>query len=409
MNLNFGDTEQEEWGQRPSRRGFYTIGLVAGLMIGWLLYARFFAPPPRRPVAEAALRLTNAAPRPIQPPIELQQRQVPPRPKPQPETQPQARPQAAPVRPKEESEEQKMRRKMRLLAHYSRPTAVGAGMDGRRLTQQQHVQPTSPTQVDDTDLPHEPVPHRQVLEVPSVVGNNNGNRYRTASVDTPGSVWTNAFYRRGSGHAGVLQQPPSPFVIRRGWKIPARLDDPINTDTPGQITATVVHDIKDSVTGRYTLIPAGSQLVGAYDTRVLYGQQRVPTAWDQINFPNGTFMSLAAMPGADQTGVAGIPATVNNHLWSTASRALLLTITGAGSSLALRSGVTGGFNYGLDDALRLEGGRELGRESRRVFERGYNRPPTLTAKSGDIFLVQVTQNLVFPGPYEDGEQYGMVD
>lgn len=73
----------------------------------------------------------------------------------------------------------------------------------------------------------------------------------------------------------------------------------------------------------------------------------------------------------------------------------------------------GGSGYGLDDAFQREGGRELGRQGRRIFEWGNNRPPTLTAESGDIFLVQVTAPLVFPGPYndgsEEGSEYALVD
>ncbi len=402
MNLTFGDTEQHEWGQQPSRRGFYAMGLVALLMIGWLIYARVFLPVPQRPVAEAAVRLTNGLQRPLQPPPEPEpqksQAQKPQAQRTEPDTRPAARPQ-------EESDEQKMHRKMRLLAHYSRPTAMGVGSDGRRLSQHQ---PPLQTEVNDSDVPRESVPHQQVLEVPPVRGSTE-NGDRQAYADARGRTWTREFYEQGSGHFGVVHKAVSPYVIRRGWKIPARLDDPITTDTPGQITATVVQDIKDSATGKYTLIPKGSQLVGAYDTRVLYGQERIPSAWDQLNFPNGDWMSLAAMPGADRTGQAGIPGEVNNHLWSAAGRSLLLTVTGAGSSLAIRGGLGGGYGYGLDDALRREGGRELGRQGRRVFERGYNRPPTITAKPGDIFLVQVTQNLVFSGPYSEGEGYELGD
>src|SRR5258705_177800 len=73
------------------------MGVVALLMIAWLVNAGFFWPAPRRPVAKAAVRLTSGVQRPVQPPPEPEpQKPQPHKPQPQqpePETRPSSRPQ----------------------------------------------------------------------------------------------------------------------------------------------------------------------------------------------------------------------------------------------------------------------------------------------------------------------------
>ncbi len=384
--MNFG--EQETKAKGPSKKGFYTIGTVGVLMGMWLFYSSNKAAPVQAK-QEERLDMRSGRQKDLEPPPAPQPPKLPQAESPRPEP---ARQRA--TRPPEKSAEQKMKEKVRLAAHYAPAMVPGVGTDGRRMER---------ASVDDGDLPREPMPGRQVVDLPSAYGNRGRNG--------GGNVWTNDFYQRGEGQVGVLQRATSPYVIHPGWKIPARLIDPINTDTPGQITAEVVQDVKDSVTGRHTLIPYGSKIVGSYDTRMGYGQERLPTAWDWLILPNGDRMSLGAMPGADRTGVAGLPVDVDNHLWSTAGRSLLLTMTGAAADLAMRGGMGGGGRYGLDDAFRREGGRNLDRQSQDMWGRGRHRPPTGTAESGGVFLLQVTAPMTFPGPYQDvaleGSDYAM--
>jgi len=54
-------------------------------------------------------------------------------------------------------------------------------------------------------------------------------------------------------------------------------------------------------------------LFGVYDSRVIYGQSRVLVAWNRIIFPDGSAITLGAMPGADMSGYAGFNDEVNNH------------------------------------------------------------------------------------------------
>jgi len=46
-------------------------------------------------------------------------------------------------------------------------------------------------------------------------------------------------------------------------------------------------------------------------------------------------------------------------------------------------------------------GQELGQTSAELIRRGMNISPTIEIRPGYAFNVMVTQDLVFPGPYED--------
>ena len=46
-------------------------------------------------------------------------------------------------------------------------------------------------------------------------------------------------------------------------------------------------------------------------------------------------------------------------------------------------------------------GQELGQTSNELIRRGINIAPTIEIRPGYAFNVMVTQDLVFPGPYDD--------
>jgi type IV secretory pathway VirB10-like protein len=79
--------------------------------------------------------------------------------------------------------------------------------------------------------------------------------------------------------------PLSRFEIKAGWEIPAALEQGLNSDLPGELKALVMSNVYDTATGQYLLIPQGARLVGAYNSRVGYGQNGVQVAWHRVIFP----------------------------------------------------------------------------------------------------------------------------
>ena len=196
------------------------------------------------------------------------------------------------------------------------------------------------------------------------------------------------------------EAPGSAYELRSGAVIPATLQTGINSDLPGQITAIVAQDVRDTATGRYVLIPQASRLVGTYGSDVQFGQERVLVAWQRIVWPDGKALDIGAMPGSDGAGYAGFKDLVDTHFWRLFGSALLL------------SGITGGIAYSQDSQAAQDGratvsgamsqalGQQLGQLSEEMIRKQMNVAPTIEIRPGYRFNVQVTKDLTFNGPYQ---------
>ncbi|MHB1659109.1 MAG: TraB/TrbI/VirB10 family type IV secretion system protein, partial [Acidithiobacillus sp.] len=132
----------------------------------------------------------------------------------------------------------------------------------------------------------------------------------------------------------LVRKEASPYELLQGTVIPATLETGIKSDLPGEITAVVSQPVYNSVSGAYVLIPGGSKLVGTYQSKIMAGATRVGVAWTRILFPNGTYLQIGGMPGADASGYAGFHDLVNDHTWTVFKNALLLSLIDVGMAVA---------------------------------------------------------------------------
>lgn len=206
------------------------------------------------------------------------------------------------------------------------------------------------------------------------------------------SAWT-------SPHVRTQGQP---FEIKTGAVVPAALVTGINSELPGSITAQVTQNVYDSAWGRHLLIPQGSKLVGVYDSRVAYGQSRVLVAWNRVVFPDGSSITLGAMPGTDQSGYAGYNDKVNNHYLRIFGSAILMSLISGGMSYAVDS-LDSSSGDSDTPSMQQEMGTalasQLGQASLRLLEKNISIAPTLEIRPGYAFNVVITKDLVFERPY----------
>lgn len=200
---------------------------------------------------------------------------------------------------------------------------------------------------------------------------------------------------------GALRPAGSPFRIAIGTLIPAVLSAGINSDLPGQTTALVRRNVYDSRTGRFLLIPQGSRLVGEYDSRVAFGQNRVFVAWNRLIFPDGRSLDLGGMQGVDLSAAAGLRDKVNNHFVRTFGSALLIAAVSAGVQLSQPEN-DGNFqsNPTPSQLAAAAVGQELGRVASEYLRRNLDVRPTIEVRPGYELNVEVTADLDLPGPYE---------
>ena len=196
------------------------------------------------------------------------------------------------------------------------------------------------------------------------------------------------------------------FEVKTGAVIPGIMVTGINSDLPGSIIAQVSQNVFDTATGNYLLLPQGAKLFGTYDSRVIYGQERVLVAWNRVVFPDGSAITLGAMPGADMAGNAGYTDEVNNHYFRIFGSAVLMSMITGGMSYSMdalnpsgNSGQYGNSAPTLQSEMGSALAAQLGQATMQLLQKNLNIKPTLEIRPGYQFNVIVTKDLVFQQPY----------
>ncbi len=195
-----------------------------------------------------------------------------------------------------------------------------------------------------------------------------------------------------------------PLELKTGAVIPGAMITGINSDLPGNIIAQVSQNVFDSATGRNLLIPQGAKLFGVYDSRVIYGQERVLVAWNRIVFPDGSAVTLGAMPGSDMSGYAGYTDKVNNHYLRVFGSAILMSMISGGMAYTMDSLDNSGGdsdNPTLQNEMGAALASQLGQATLQILQKNLNIAPTLEIRPGYQFNVIVTKDMAFQSPYSN--------
>jgi type IV secretion system protein VirB10 len=186
-----------------------------------------------------------------------------------------------------------------------------------------------------------------------------------------------------------LEYPASRYVVQAGSVIPAALITGIRSDLPGQVTGQVTENVYDSPTGRYLLIPQGAKLIGAYDSQVAFGQDRLLLVWTRLILPNGRSIVLEREPGADPQGFIGLEDEADQHWSRLAMSAVLSTVIGIGSELGSNAN-----DSAIASALRQGSSNSLSQTGQQITQRNLNIQPTLTIRPGFPVRVIINRDLV---------------
>jgi type IV secretion system protein VirB10 len=218
------------------------------------------------------------------------------------------------------------------------------------------------------------------------------------------------FTRAGRDESWILphgRMAGQTLEIKTGAVIPSVMVTGINSDLPGNIIAQVSQNVWDTASGRQLLIPQGSKLFGVYDSRVVYGQERVLVAWNRLIFPDGSAFTLGAMPGSDMAGYAGYTDEVNNHYLRIFGSAILMSLISGGAAYALDT-MSSNSNTSLNSTPTMQQemasalAAQLGQTTMQLLQKNLNIKPTLEIRPGYQFNVIVTKGLVCQKAYATG-------
>lgn len=196
------------------------------------------------------------------------------------------------------------------------------------------------------------------------------------------------------GHGAYY--PPSPYTLLAGTIVPGFLQTGINSDLPGQIAGILSQNVYDTATGKYLLLPQGTKVIGMYDSRVTYGQERVLVVWTRICRPDASCIDLEGMPGTDLSGYAGLTGEVNNHYWKLLGGVLIGSILGASSQMATgANSQTPRFGQ-----LATQGAAQnINQVGQQITRKQLGVQPTIIVHPGDPFTIFTTKDIVIP-PYK---------
>lgn len=233
---------------------------------------------------------------------------------------------------------------------------------------------------------------------------------RESSYDPAADKDKEAFFSRADKDTSWIlphtRTAGQPLELKTGAVIPGVMVTGINSDLPGNIIAQVSQNVFDTANGQHLLIPQGAKLFGVYDSRVIYGQERALVAWNRIVFPDGSAVTLGAMPGADMAGYAGYTDQVNNHYLRIFGSAVLMSMITGGMSYsmdALGTSSTGGMNSTptLQDEMGSALAAQMGQATMQLLQKNLNIKPTLEIRPGYQFNIIVTKDMVFQKPYRN--------
>lgn len=198
----------------------------------------------------------------------------------------------------------------------------------------------------------------------------------------------------------TVEKPSTPFMLRAGSVIPGIMISGIRSDLPNQIKGQVRENVYDTATGKYLLIPQGTQLLGLYSTDVSYGQNSLLVAWQRLTFPDGKVLDIGSMPGADGAGYAGFRDEVNNHYVRIFGSALLMSGVVAGITYSQNYSMNGPYSSPTAGSVLSQAlGQQLGEVTAQMIAKNLNIAPDLKIRSGYRFNVTVVKDLAFKKPY----------
>lgn len=183
----------------------------------------------------------------------------------------------------------------------------------------------------------------------------------------------------------AVQLPRLNRLVPQGTMIAAAMETALNSDLPGFARAIVQRDVL-SFEGGEVLIPAGSRVIGQYESGVAQGASRVFIVWTRLMRPDGVTIALAS-PAVDQLGRAGVKGKVNRHFLQRFGGSILLSVLSGGSS-ALTAAVTQGSSVVVSSPVQASG---LAEQAAKDFD----IPPTIKTPQGAAVRIFVARDLDF--------------
>ncbi|OJX10123.1 MAG: hypothetical protein BGO77_03145 [Caedibacter sp. 37-49] len=188
-------------------------------------------------------------------------------------------------------------------------------------------------------------------------------------------------------------------------RIPAILEDSVNSQVGGRMIAIVERDII-SPNGKYILIPAYSRIICHYESLSEIGQTRLPVQCKRLIRPDGVSVALKESIAADQSGRTGLIGDLDQRVWERYGAAFLISATaslaqaGSYANQARSNSTLSQLLTGASD----EFSHNLSEATSQVIEQNINLAPILTIPPGSHIQIIPSSDIVLRHPKESISQ-----
>ncbi len=182
-------------------------------------------------------------------------------------------------------------------------------------------------------------------------------------------------------------------LIVQGTIIQATLETAIDTELPGNIRAQVTTPVY-SFDGQSILMPAGTRLIGTYNSKISIAQQRVLISWVRAITPEGKSVHLAAT-GTDRLGRAGQNGNVDTRFLERFGTAVLISSISAIPSFLANDDATGNTTVSTANDVAQDASGDLKDATEDVLKEYLSLPPIIRIPQGTLLNVLVNQDLDF--------------
>jgi type IV secretion system protein TrbI len=203
----------------------------------------------------------------------------------------------------------------------------------------------------------------------------------------------------------VRKPPAGKYMLRAGTWIHFQLSHRVLSQIPGDVEAMIDEAVLDQ--DGNLLIPQGSVLLGTYNSRLAYGQDRLLQVWSRIVFPDLTSMELNDLTSYGADGASGMKDRTDKHTAELVKNAAIMTIFSAGIALTQRQNTTLLATPSTASVIGQQVGANLGQLMTESTRRSLDLAPTAELRPGSFGNCLLNRDLVFlDGPYNNhsGEQ-----
>lgn len=183
------------------------------------------------------------------------------------------------------------------------------------------------------------------------------------------------------------------YEIKAGSVIPATMINGINSDLPGEIIAIVRQNVYDSVNRKYLLIPQGTKIVGVYDSKIVYGQERVLVFFSRLIFPDGSSGDIGTVSGSDLNGYSGFYDKVDNKYWKIFGSSFVIGVITGGIEYSQNAMGNNTNNPNIQQTMSNGIGQQLGQTGLAITNKNLNVQPTLTIRPNYRFSIMLTKDI----------------